>query len=187
MPGKNPVSERSGVGHGCSPAARPTGYSAFLAACVISSAFAGAGCSSGAPLGGPHGGEVARVAPNDGNSSSSSAASTAGSSSVGQGSSAGALDAAIDDGPIATGPTFTSIFNAYMTGCKMCHTQTNSSNGTYLWLRSQGYITGSSPALVSASQSCLSWYGGNMPPGGADNPAAVADMNAWAAGGALNN
>src|ERR1700733_1081310 len=158
MHGKNPRSERPESGHGYGPAMRRAAYWAFLTAGVISSTSATTGCSSGPPLGGPHGGEAAAVAPNEGNSSSSSAASTAGASSVGQGSSAGALDAAIDDGPVATGPTFTSIFNAYMTGCKMCHTQTNSSNGTYLWLRSQGYITGSSPALVSASQSCLSWY-----------------------------
>ncbi len=92
------------------------------------------------------------------------------------------------DGPTgASGPTFTYIFNAYLTGCKMCHTQTQSSNATYLWLRSQGYISGSSPALVSSSQSCLSWYGGNMPPGGGGNASAVADMNAWATAGALNN
>jgi hypothetical protein len=157
------------------------------AACACLAAAAGSACSSGPPLGGPHGGEAPVVGPDQGNSSSSSAAATASSSSTGTGSSAQMPDASTDGAPATTGPTFSTLFNAYLTGCKMCHTQTNSSNATYLWLRSQGYITGSSPALVSTSQSCLSWYGGNMPPGGGDDATAVTDMNAWAAAGALNN
>jgi hypothetical protein len=119
--------------------------------------------------------------------STTATASGSGSSSGGA-SSGGLADASIEGGTVGPGgPTFTAIFNAYLTGCKMCHTQTQSSRGTYLWLRSQGYITGASPALVDAAQSCLSWYGGNMPPGGGDNATAVADMNAWAAAGALDN
>jgi hypothetical protein len=166
-------------------ATRGRGAWTAAAACACLAAAAGSACSSGPPLGGPHGGEAPLVGPDEGNSSSSSATAT--SSSTGTSTSAQPPDASTDGAPAATGPTFSSLFNAYLTGCKMCHTQTSSSNATYLWLRSQGYITGSSPALVSTSQSCLSWYGGNMPPGGGDDAAAVTDMNAWAAAGALNN
>jgi hypothetical protein len=116
-----------------------------------------------------------------------STTATSSASSTGA-TSGGVADAGVEGGSVGTsGPTFTAIFNAYLTGCKMCHTQTQSSRATYLWLRSQGYITGASPALVDSAQSCLSWYGGNMPPGGGDNATAVADMNAWAAAGALDN
>jgi cellulose 1,4-beta-cellobiosidase len=164
----------------------------------IGACAAVAGCSDGVPLGGPHGAQTnAVVEPNAGNSSSSSVSRSTSTGSTSSGSSgAGSSTASSSgsgsggtDGGAATGsgPTFTAIFSAYMADCKSCHTQTTSAKSTYLWLRSQGYITGTSPALVSSSQSCLSWYGGNMPPGGGDNAAAVADMNAWASGGALNN
>jgi hypothetical protein len=62
-----------------------------------------------------------------------------------------------------------------------------SAKSGYVWLRSQGFLSGSSPLLVDPTLSCLTWYGGDMPPGGGDNPAAVSDMNAWAAAGALDN
>ncbi len=157
-----------------------------------------AACSDGVPLGGPHGDRgTSLVAPNEGNSSSSSvstSSSIASSGSVGTSSGApkgdggGGTSGGTEGGAASgTGPTWTAIFSSYMTDCKTCHTQCTSAKSTFLWLRSQAYITGANPALVSTSESCLSWYGGNMPPGGGDNAAAVADMNAWAAGGALDN
>ena len=52
----------------------------------------------------------------------------------------------------------------------------------------KGYINGTSSALVNSNQSCLAWYGGNMPTSGSKSvPQAVTDMNAWAAAGAQNN
>ena len=46
----------------------------------------------------------------------------------------------------------------------------------------------SASVLIDQQQSPLSWYGGNMPTNGPSSwSAAVTDMNAWAAAGALNN
>jgi hypothetical protein len=89
-------------------------------------------------------------------------------------------------------PTWTTIFNDYLKngtigGCTRCHPQMSSASGSYSWLSSQGYIRGTGSFLV-ASGSCLTWYGGTMPPGGPRTDAqAVSDMNAWAAAGAMNN
>ncbi len=57
----------------------------------------------------------------------------------------------------------------------------------YSYLQGYGYINGTSSSLVQQGSSCLSWYGGNMPPGGGSDAQAVTDMNAWAAAGAQNN
>jgi hypothetical protein len=84
------------------------------------------------------------------------------------------------------------IFNEYLkngtTGtCTRCHSQMGSASGSYSWLSSQGYIRGTGSILV-VTGSCLTWYGGTMPPGGPRSDAqAVSDMNAWAAAGAMNN
>ncbi len=92
-----------------------------------------------------------------------------------------------------TAPTWTQIFNSYMASgtkgrCSSCHSQGSSKSSLYTWLQGRGYISGTSSALVDSSQSCLSWYGGNMPTNGPSSySAAVSDMNAWAAAGALNN
>jgi hypothetical protein len=60
--------------------------------------------------------------------------------------------------------------------------------GSYSWLQQKGYLGGSSPSLTNPNSSCLTWYGGNMPPGGPSSvPQAVSDMNAWAAAGAQDN
>ena len=63
----------------------------------------------------------------------------------------------------------------------------SSAGGAYTWLKGKGYINGTSSSLVNPSRSDLTWYGGTMPPGGGSNAQAVADMNAWAAAGALDN
>ncbi len=90
-------------------------------------------------------------------------------------------------------PTWTQIFNNYLAGstkgrCSSCHSQGSSKANLYSWLQGKGYISGTSSALVDSNQSCLVWYGGNMPTSGVSSwPQAVTDMNAWAAAGALNN
>jgi hypothetical protein len=72
--------------------------------------------------------------------------------------------------------------------CSHCHGQTSSASAAYSWLKGKGQIGGSKPALTDPAQSCLTWYGGNMPTNGPSQVAnAVNDMNAWAAAGAANN
>ena len=162
-----------------------------LAGVAFACIWAPVGCGGNdVPIGGAHGGSMsAFVEPTAGN------LSTAGDADLGSDDAAlGAIDATFtgdaasgDAQAGAGGPSWTTIYGAYMTTCKTCHTQMTSARNGYLWLRSQGYITGAAPALVSASESCLVWYGGNMPPGGTANPQAVSDMNAWAAAGALDD
>ena len=90
-------------------------------------------------------------------------------------------------------PTWTQIFNSYLAGstkgrCSSCHSQGSSKSNLYSWLQSKGYISGANSALVDPNSSCLSWYGGNMPPSGPGSwSSAESDMNAWAAAGAQNN
>jgi len=92
-----------------------------------------------------------------------------------------------------TAPTWSQIFSSYLKGsstagrCAGCHSQASSASNLYSWLQGKGYISGTSSPLVDPNQSCLSWYGGNMPPSGPSNANAVKDMNAWAAAGAQNN
>jgi hypothetical protein len=98
-----------------------------------------------------------------------------------------------DSGTQTTSVTWTTIFNSYMAGstkgrCSACHSQGSSKSNLYTWLKGKGYINGTKSALVDPNQSCLSWYGGNMPTNGPSSwTQAVSDMNAWAAAGAQNN
>jgi hypothetical protein len=57
----------------------------------------------------------------------------------------------------------------------------------YSWLEQRGYISGAQSALVSKTNSCLTWFGGNMPPRGGRDEDAERDLGAWAAAGARNN
>jgi hypothetical protein len=114
-------------------------------------------------------------------SSSGSGSGTTGASSGGAGSSGG-----------ASAPTWSAIFSKYLAngtvgGCPRCHFQMFSASASYSYLQSQRYIGGTGSLLVK-SGSCLSWYGGTMPPGGPrTNAQATSDMNAWVAAGAMNN
>ena len=89
--------------------------------------------------------------------------------------------------------TFTQIFETYLAAktvgnCTHCHAQMDSASDSYVWLKAQGYISAPSPLLLDPDNSCLSWYGGTMPPGGTTtNARAVKDMNRWAAAGAKND
>ena len=50
------------------------------------------------------------------------------------------------------------------------------------------YIDGTSSRLVVQGKSCLTWFGGDMPPGGSSsNSQGVSDLEAWVAAGAQNN
>jgi hypothetical protein len=49
------------------------------------------------------------------------------------------------------------------------------------------YISGTSSKLVVQGPSPLTWFGGNMPPGGGSDAQAVTDLDAWVAAGAQNN
>jgi hypothetical protein len=69
-----------------------------------------------------------------------------------------------------------------------CHArQMSDPASAYEWLKQRGYIAGTGSALASNANSCLRWFGGNMPPGGRANPKAAADLTAWVAGGAPQN
>jgi hypothetical protein len=164
-----------------------------------------------APLGGPYGGQTDPTDPNGGSNDSntnnnnnnsgqdSGTTNTQKDSGTTQQKDSGSttIDSGgppppMDSGMTPTAPTWTSIFNNYMAGgkegrCSSCHSQGSSATNLYSWLQGRGYISGSSSALVDSSQSCLSWYGGNMPPSGPNDAKAVSDMNAWAAAGAANN
>jgi hypothetical protein len=84
------------------------------------------------------------------------------------------------------------LYTKYLAGgtignCSFCHPGSTPSQ-LYSFLQGKGYVGGANPSLASASRSCLSWYGGNMPPGGpSSNAQAVADFDAWAAAGGKNN
>jgi hypothetical protein len=71
---------------------------------------------------------------------------------------------------------------------KGCHAEAmGDADAAYRWLAQRGYIAGSRSPLVSPSNSCLRWFGGNMPPRGAPNDSAVRDLEAWVAAGARND
>jgi hypothetical protein len=106
---------------------------------------------------------------------------------TGSGDGAGSVASEGGETGAAVAPTWSAIFSSYLTMCKTCHIEMNSASSAYSWLQSQDFIDGAFSPLVSPAQSCLSWYGGDMPPGGTDNAAAVTEMDAWAAAGALNN
>jgi hypothetical protein len=61
----------------------------------------------------------------------------------------------------------------------------SSPSNSYNWLGPKGCAP---QQLNNTSTSCLTWYGGNMPPSGnSSDPAATADIDAWVAAGAQDN
>ncbi len=142
---------------------------------------AGASGSSG------QGGSGSGSGSSGGSGGSSSGGSSSGSSNSGSssGSSSG-----VSSGTSA--PTWSQIFSSYLasgtTGrCQSCHSQMRSASGAYSWLSSQGYINGKN-SILAKTGSCLTWFNGDMPPGGPRSYAqAQAAMTAWAAAGAPNN
>jgi hypothetical protein len=166
---------------------------------LLASMAPGCGAVNDDPLGGPYGGQTN---PTDPNSGPTDPTSDSGTSPPPQDSGTPPQDSGtppkdsggppVDSGGPPPAPTWTTIFNDYLAGsaegrCSACHSEGSSATNLYSWLHSKGYINGTSSKLVSTSSSCLSWYGGSMPPAGPKDAKAVSDMNAWAAAGAANN
>lgn len=141
------------------------------------------GCGTDdAPLGGPYGGRAWLVGPTDGGFNVRDATITPKRPpTTGGGSGAG------EQG------SWTGIFNRYLAtdtvgNCTTCHTEMSSPSASFQWLQEDGYVGAADPLLTSQGASCLSWYGGDMPPGTpVANPDAVRELTLWAAAGARNN
>lgn len=91
------------------------------------------------------------------------------------------------------GPSWGSIYSRYFAPAtegdcgrsRACHAETTvDAASAYTWLAQRGYIAGAQSPLVSPMNSCLRWFGGNMPPRGTANDEAVRDLAAWVAAGA---
>jgi hypothetical protein len=98
--------------------------------------------------------------------------------------------------PAQDAPTWSTVYARYLSptgdgGCgrsRACHADVmGDSASAYAWLAQWGYIAGKRSPLVSRTNSCLSWFGGNMPPRAQPNDAAVRDLTAWVASGATRN
>lgn len=148
-----------------------------------------AGCSDGAPFGGPHGGEW------------TPAPTSSGPPDAGDDGGSGDDSGGGGGGPA---PTWTEIYNLYLVAGKigdctdtniLCHSQYTSPSAMYGYLMTQNQLGSNPPALTDPTQSCLTWYAGandtvmNLMPltGNPMSAQAVMDMNAWAAAGAPNN
>jgi hypothetical protein len=93
-------------------------------------------------------------------------------------------------------PTWSTIYAQYFAvktegGCgrsNACHAaEMSDAASAYSWLEQRGYIAGPQSAIASNRNSCLRWFGGNMPPGGRPDPRAADELSAWVAAGAPNN
>ena len=98
--------------------------------------------------------------------------------------------------PRAPAPTWAALYSAYFApqavgGCgraAACHPDAMAdADSAYEFLRMRGYLEGPHSALISPTNSCLRWFGGNMPPTGSPNPEAADAIAAWVAAGALHN
>src|SRR5260221_518934 len=140
------------------------------------------GSTGSAPLGGPYGGKISPLAPTDGGFSTVDATIAPPSPSLGPG------------GPSGDYGTWTHLFNTYLAAstvgnCTQCHRRDMSNaSASYKYLKDGGYVGGPSPLLTSMGASCLSWYGGDMPPRGPKSHAdAMKEFDSWAAVGGRNN
>jgi hypothetical protein len=93
-------------------------------------------------------------------------------------------------------PTWTAVFATYFGpgspgSCgqaSRCHAEEmRDASSAYDWLARRGYIDGTRSALVSPTNSCLRWFGGNMPPQAKPVEDATRDLQAWVAAGALDD
>jgi hypothetical protein len=88
--------------------------------------------------------------------------------------------------------TWSKLYSTYFASgtagnCVSCHSFGSSTTSLYTKLKQVGQISGTSSKIVTSS-SILVWFGGTMPEGStAKNAAAVADLKAWVAAGAVNN
>jgi len=124
-----------------------------------------------------------------------------GSGSGTDGGSGGGTDSGSSSGGA---PTWTMIYGSYFAsgtpghcGNSGCHLSTlkgfkcgSDKTTCYNGLVTAGYVTTATPTkspIADLNQSCLTWFGGNMPPGGGASAAAQKDITAWVADGAKNN
>ena len=168
---------------------------------VVLMGTAACGPADQGPLGGPYGGTSVPPPPTEGNSSSSSTPASEtgdGAAPPATGDGGGGGHAAADAGGAGSAeaggpaPTWSALYAEYLASgtegnCQGCHgSQMGSASAAYSFLQGKGYISGASSSLVKGS-SCLSWFGGNMPPGGPSDAKAAAAMSAWVAAGAQND
>ena len=129
------------------------------------------------PLGGPYGGTAYAYEPNEGGSNDPDATFT-----PSRPPNAGFGEYA----------TWTHIFSVYLAegtigNCTPCHREMRDAPASFTWLEEQGYVGEADPTLTT-DRSCLTWFGGNMPPGTPVlSEEAVAEMNEWVKTGARNN
>jgi hypothetical protein len=165
---------------------RNSNMRASILGCIAWAAALLAGCSgsNGVPLGGPFGGSLSSAAV-DGGAADGNGVLDPGTSSNG-GVSGGSSQA----------PTWTQLYNAYFAAgtpgnCAQagCHqSYMTSPSATFSWLQSQGQVGSAQPALTDPSSSCLTWLGGDMPPGGPEtDPDAEKDFDLWLKAGAKDN
>ena len=142
----------------------------------------GLGCKgpAGLPFGGPYGGEGDPLAPTDGGYDNTD--STFRPPAIPR-----------EGGMLGDPPTWTDLFTVYLASgtigyCTDCHPEMSDAPASFTWLEEQGYVGVPDPLLTNPGASCLSWYGGNMPPGAPVLSAdAVRHMDAWAKAGGPNN
>jgi hypothetical protein len=150
--------------------------------------LAALGCSSGdgVPFGGPFGGTVPADVMDAGGLGDGNGVLPLTTASSGPGASGSSSEA----------PTWTQLFNAYMTAGKVgncahsgCHQGFMSNPGAaFSWLQLEGQLGGPQPALSDPNSSCLTWLGGDMPPGGpGTDPIVQRDFDLWVKAGAQNN
>jgi len=158
---------------------KPTSLAAYVA--VLVSSMASVACEKPSdPLGGAYGGRAELLEPTDGSFTN--------------------MDATFSEPPPPPGEgggapgTWSGVFQAYFAigtigNCPSCHAaDMPTPSASYTWLAGQSYVGGPTPALTSLGSSCLSWYGGDMPPGGpSSDQGADAALTAWVSAGALNN
>jgi hypothetical protein len=141
------------------------------------------GCKgpAGLPFGGPYGGETEPLAPTDGGYDNTD--------------STFRPPVVPREGGNVVGdpPTWTDIYSIYLASgtigyCTDCHPEMSDAPASFTWLEEHGYVGGPDPVLTNLGSSCLSWYGGNMPPGAPVlSEDAVKHMDAWAKAGGPNN
>lgn len=110
--------------------------------------------------------------------------------------SAMTIESRWETAPTPAAPTWSWIFARYFAvgtegGCGRSHSchapEMAQASSAYDWLEQRGYIAGLKSPIASASNSCLRWFGGNMPPRGKPNEEAARDVSAWVAAGAPND
>jgi hypothetical protein len=155
-------------------------------ACVMPLMALGCSGGDGVPLGGPFGGTVYAGVQDAGGLGDGSGVADLSSTASGVGVS----------GNSSAPPTWTQLFNAYMAVGKVgncghagCHQGAmDTPPAAFSWLQSRGQVGPAHPALMDSSSSCLTWFGGDMPPGGPDSdPVAEKDFDGWLKAGAMNN